>query len=86
MFTFTTENAPGIAPETVIDGWLTVDEIEILYKRWRNTWPKPLEYPGGTLGITCESVIQVPQAQLNRTYGKIRGTKFMKVAKENSNA
>lgn len=86
MYVISTVNAPTVAQETVIDGWLTDEEIEILYKRWKKAWPAPIEFPGGVLGITCEAVQQVPQATLNRTYGKIRGQKFMQVAEENSNA
>ena len=86
MYVITTEGAPTVAPDTVIDGWLTPEDIEVLYKRWKPAWPAPLEFPGGVLGITCEAIEQVPQAQLNRTYGKIRGQKFMKIAEENSNA
>ena len=86
MYVITTDNAPSIVTETVVDGWLSEEDIAVLYKRWRETWPAPLEFSGGVQGITCEAIEQVPQAQLNRTYGKIRGQKFMKIAKENSNA
>ena len=85
LYTITTANAPTVYVETTIDGWLTDDEIEILYKRWKNSWPEMVEHPGDVWAITCERVKQVPQAQLNRTYGKVRGQKFMRIAEENAN-
>lgn len=83
MYTITTESAPTVATETVIDGWLSDEDNEVLYKRWKSSWPTPLEFPGGVLGITCEGVLQVSESQLNRTYGKVRGERIRKVAEEN---
>lgn len=86
IYTIASEPVQTVAQETVIDGWLEQDEIDVLYKRWKDKWPEPLVFSGGVTGITCEAVLQVPQSQLNRTYGKVRGTKFMKIAEENNNA
>jgi hypothetical protein len=86
MYTITQENAPTVMQETVIDGWLTEEDIELLYERWKSSWPIPLEFSGGVKGITCEAVMQVPTSQLNRTFGKVRGTKLRKIAEENYNA
>lgn len=85
-YTITSEPVQTVAQETVIDGWLTEEDIELLYKRWKTTWPEPLTFSGGVTGITCEAILQVSQSQLNRVFGKVRGEKFMQIAKENNNA
>lgn len=86
IYTITSDNAPTVSSETVIDGWLDPEDIDVLYKKWKPSWPAPLEFSGGVTGITCEAILQVPESQLNRTFGKIRGEKLRKIAEENNNA
>jgi len=63
-----------------IDGWVTEEEREKIYTRWKADWPKPLMVQGGVTIITCELIKKVPQANLNRTFGKILGEKLTQVA------
>jgi hypothetical protein len=85
-YIITTEGAPNLIQETVIDGFLTDDDADALYKKWRKSWPTPLEFSGGVLGISCEQVLEVPSAQFNRTFGKVRGERIKQVAEVNANA
>lgn len=85
-YIFTTVNAPSVMVETVIDGHLADADVEVLYKRWKPTWPDMIQFSGGVVGITCEAVMLVPVAQLNRVYGKQMGQRIRHAAEVNSNA
>jgi len=85
-YTITTEGAPNVVSEIIIDGFLSDEDIEVLYSRWKSDWPAPIEFPGGVKGISCEAVLQVPQSKLNRTFGKVRGERIHHAAEVNSNA
>jgi hypothetical protein len=68
----------------LIDGWLTAEEREKLYERWKSEWPEPKTVQGGVTIITCEMVKQVTPSMLNRTYGKRLGTRLLEIAQRHA--
>lgn len=71
-----------IAVGTVVDGYLDEDETEKVYKRWKDSWPEQLAFSGNQKAVTFEMIREIPQAQLNRTFGKKLGQKLTQYAEE----
>jgi hypothetical protein len=67
-----------------IDGWLSENDVEVLYKRWRKSWPEPVEFRGGVQSITCDLVLEIEYKQLVKTYGVQRASRLIKAAKQGS--
>lgn len=67
-----------------IDGWLSDKDVEILYKRWRKTWPTPISFRGGVLSITCDLVLEVGHKLLVKAYGVQRASRLINAAKKGS--
>ena len=83
MYVITAQQAPTVARETIIDGYITPDDCAALYEKWKSEWPAPIEFPGAVKGISCEAILEVPAGQFNRTLGKARGERIRKEAEVN---
>lgn len=58
------------APETIIDGYLTQEQINALYGTWLPDWPDKREYRGGITAITSEMVMQIPEEDFIKAFGR----------------
>lgn len=65
-----------------IDVHLSSNDVEMLYKRWRNKWGNPVGFRGGIESITSELILDVPRKDLVRVYGVRRTTRLIKAAKQ----
>lgn len=72
----------ALAIGTIIDAYLTEEETEKVYARWKEDWPEPLMFSGANPGITFEMIREVPQSKLNRTFGAKLGRKLTQFAAE----
>lgn len=72
----------ALAIGTIIDAYLTEEETEKVYKRWKPEWPEKLMFSGANPGITFEMIREVPSTQLNRTFGAKLGKKLVQFAAE----
>jgi hypothetical protein len=75
------------APGTVIDGHLTPEQTKALYGIWLPGWPAKREYRGGIEAITAEMVMDVPEVEFIKAFGrrkvmKERAMDIRKVASE----
>lgn len=73
----------SLARGTTIDGYLTEEDAQLLYKNWRDRWEKPLEFQGGVTAITCEMVLDLPEKELKAVYGKEAAQRIIDAAKRN---
>ena len=72
----------ALAIGTIIDAYLTEEETQKVYDRWKPEWPEPLMFSGANPGITFEMIREVPSTQLNRTFGAKLGRKLVQFAAE----
>lgn len=55
---------------TIIDGYLSQEEIDQLYAIWKSDWPEPLVFQGGVKAITCEMILEVPKDIFIAAFGR----------------
>lgn len=72
----------ALAIGTIIDAYLTEEETEKVYARWKPEWPEKLMFSGANPGITFEMIREIPSTQLNRTFGAKFGRKLKQLAAE----
>lgn len=63
-----TISGTSFARSPVIDPYLEEGEVTKLYEKWDEKWPIE-EYSGGTLGITCEHILEVGFSKLRVPFG-----------------
>lgn len=68
---------------TTIDGYLSEEDCNFLYANWKQEWPEPLKFHGGTTAITCEMVLEVPEKELKAVLGK-HADNIIAVSKRNA--
>ena len=68
---------------TVIDGYLSDEDIQKLYEKWDIEWGEPLEFQGGTKGITCEMVLEAPKTKFKEIMGAA-GKRILDAAQVNA--
>lgn len=82
--TLRTTRGLGPSPGMRIDGYLDSEDVEILYNRWKDTWPAPVDHQGGIKVLTCEKVLSVGYSELSKVYGVKRAKRFFDVAETNA--
>jgi hypothetical protein len=70
--------------DAVIDGFLTEKDCEKLYARYveaerKYGWPEIYRLQANELMLTCEQIIEIPEAEFTKVYGKAM-TKRVKAA------
>ncbi len=68
---------------TIIDGHLADDDCAALYDGWRSNWPERLEFHGGNYAITAEMILEVPQKEFLKVYGRQVGNRILDAARSN---
>jgi hypothetical protein len=84
MFFFQYTQGTSYARGTTIDEYLPGDLNVKLYEKWQPEWPEVLKFSGGITAITCEMVLEVPEKELTRVFGKKDATEILEVAKRNT--
>lgn len=79
-YTSGTSYAPGMS----IDGYISPEDKEKLYKLWKSEWKKPLEYRGSVYVITCEHIIETGYDAIKKVYGKRFADRVFPVAEINA--
>lgn len=81
---FSVSQGASYARGTGIDPFLSEKEIDVLYKKWNPGWPEKNVFQGGVEEITCEMVLNVPEAELRKEFGAKMAAHLMDVAKHNA--
>lgn len=71
----------SFARGVLIDGFLSYNDVVILYERWKESWPEPEQHRGDEEAITCEMILEVPEEELKKVYGKLRAGRLLEVAR-----
>lgn len=60
---------------TIIDGYLSANETELLLSIWKKEWTEPLAFSGGEKAITCEMILEVPETEFIQAFGTKKANK-----------
>lgn len=66
---------------TDLEPYLSAEEYQTLFAKWKADWPIPNEFAGNVRGITCEQILEVGEAAILKTYGKTLGPKLLEMAR-----
>lgn len=68
---------------TTIDGYLSDEDNQALHEVWLPDWPDKLGFRGGESAITCEAILEIPEAEFIKAFRSKYGRK--KVVGEQAN-
>lgn len=76
----------NFARGALVDGFLMPADVKALYEKWdAAAWGEPETFQGGAdPAISCEMVMGVPEAQLEKVYGKARAQRLREAAEPNA--
>lgn len=87
--TFVTQGL-SFARGTTIDEYLSAKDCAALYEKWQKDWPELYRFRGGITAITCEMVLEVPEAAFRKVYGgrgnedRGRPDRILEIARRNA--